>query len=457
MLAKSGILTFLARNDLKARCIRSSAILGGTAVVTRAVGLGSKMLLTRILLPSEMGLAVVLMAITTFFEAIAEVGIKQSVIQNRKGADNEYVNTAWWFQVARAVLLYALAVFMVPHACHFYFADKADVLAQHDWPTLRLMLYVSCLSLLFNGFISPRAYVLEKEFHFARAAAIDQGAFLAGTAVTVTLTLVTRSIWGMILGFIGTSLSRCVLSHALAPFRPRMEFHKESLESLLRFGKGVFGLPLLTYLVLNIDLLILGRLAQAWLVGMYGMAAVLARAPQDLYGKVVNPVLLPLFSAKQEESAAIGKIVNRIAFHINLIGVPLLVLAGFLGGTLLSLAYGHEYRVVSTAFSLICVSVLFHTHATLFTNVLVALGHPEKQRLWCLIVSGVAAVTCYPMVIWWGEVGAAIAIVVSHFIGMIVQVIMTSRMIQVSVKSYVASYGARLLLGVVVLIVGFML
>ena len=111
-------------DNLKARCARSSVILGIGAVFAKGLNFGSKMVLTRLLVPEIMGLMVLILSITMFLTVLTEIGIKQSVIQNKNGADPEYLNMAWWLQSLRGIVMYALGFFIAPMLCRFYFADK---------------------------------------------------------------------------------------------------------------------------------------------------------------------------------------------------------------------------------------------------------------------------------------------------------------------------------------------
>ena len=115
-------------DNLKARCARSSVVLGIGAFIAKFLVFGSKVILTRLLAPEAMGLMVLIISLTALFEALTEVGIRQSVIQNKKGAQREYLNMAWWFQSLRGIGLYAVAFIVARWICHFYF-DKPDLLA----------------------------------------------------------------------------------------------------------------------------------------------------------------------------------------------------------------------------------------------------------------------------------------------------------------------------------------
>jgi hypothetical protein len=156
----SGLVANFGGNTLKGRCVRSSVALSIGAFVAKFFGFSSKVILTRLLVPQEIGLMVMILSLTAFFEVISEIGIKQSVIQHKNGANPEYLNMAWWLQSLRAIGLYAIAFITAPWLCEFYFRSKPEVLTCYSMGELITLIRVAFLSILFNGFISPEAHIL---------------------------------------------------------------------------------------------------------------------------------------------------------------------------------------------------------------------------------------------------------------------------------------------------------
>jgi len=144
------VLTNKFRGDsLKARCARSSVVLGIGAFIAKLLGFGSKVVLTRLLIPEAMGLMVLILSLTQLFGVLSEVGIKQSVIQNKSGARPEYLNMAWWFQSIRGVGLYAVAFILSPWICQFYF-DKPELLTLHSKAEIVTMVRAAFLVFVFG-------------------------------------------------------------------------------------------------------------------------------------------------------------------------------------------------------------------------------------------------------------------------------------------------------------------
>ena len=430
----------LVGDSLVARCMRGSIVLSIGAFTVKALAFGSKMLLTRLLLPQEMGLAVMILSLVELLEALTEVGIKQSVIQHKDGGDPRYLSMAWWFQSVRGLGLYAVAFIAAPWICGFYFQNKPDVLGHYSTTELVWLLRVSFLVILFRGFVSPRAHVLEKTFHFGKAMAILQGGAIWGVAATVVLAILLRNVWAIALGSVLASLFCSVLSYVLCPFVPTFVYDRDSFRSLCGFARGMFGLPVLTYIASNTDLLVTGKLLAASAVGYYGMARVLAQTPRDLFTQIVSPVMLPAIAEKQEDSQALRQIILRLTTITAVLLLPLLAFSMLCGRPILRLAFGLEYATVAIPFGLFCIQNVLLIQSTVLAALFFGTGQPEKHRLFVGMRAVILVALIYPATQLYGLTGAAAAVVVACCVSLAVQVMIVRRMIHLSAPDYLAAW-----------------
>jgi O-antigen/teichoic acid export membrane protein len=450
--AVSNKIALTQGSSLNARCVRSSVVLGIGAFVAKFLGFGSKVVLTRLLVPQEMGLMVMILGLTQLFEVLTEVGIKQSVIQHKNGAEPEYLNTAWWFQSMRATGLYAVAFIAAPWLCEFYFRSRPEVLSRYSMVELITLVRVAFLYILFNGFISPKAHILEKKFRFGRAVVITQGGLILGTIVTIVLAFAIRNVWAIAIGFAAIGLTRCLTSYALCPFVPKFAYHKESFQGLYHFAKGMFGLPMLTYIAFNIDVLVAGKLVSTSLVGLYGMAMTLALAPWDLFAQIICPVLFPAFAERQDDRKALCKAVLQITKYTALFVIPPTALAVICSGTILTFVYGAEYSAVAVPFGLLCVYVVLLMQGSIFTNVFFGIGQPAKNRAFVGLRALVLILLIYPGIKFFGLTGAVAVMALASFTALCLQLIMIRKTIGLNIFNYAISWLPGLVLAVPILV-----
>ena len=416
--------------SVKARSARAVMALGVGTVAGRGTRLAKNMILAKFLLaPNQFGVAAIIMSFAVAFEALIEVGVKQSVIQNKRGADGEYLNAAWWLQVARGLILFAIASLLAPWIGSFY-----------DNPELPGMLRVALVAVVLGGLISPRAYVLEKEFKFGRAVFLCQGSAILGAFVTVGLAVLMRNVWALVLGFVAEMAIQCVLSFILVPFRPRLGIQRESLGELMKFARRMLGLPVLTALSFQAPILILGKVVSENDLGLYHVAALLAYIPVDLYSRVIAPVLLPAFSEKQDDNRALCRGIIQATRWTTLFIIPMIAFMACAARELLLVVWKAEYVAMAMVFAVLCLQILVRGAALNLSGMYMATAQPHLQRRFAAVRAALILVFMYPAAVRFGPLGVAVVIVLGHFALLSMQVFEARRVIDLELSRYLRSY-----------------
>ncbi|MGA2679658.1 MAG: lipopolysaccharide biosynthesis protein [Sedimentisphaerales bacterium] len=436
----SNVSSLILGNNLKGLCVRGSMALGAGTVTAQSIRFIRNMILARVLAPHEFGLMAIVWVVMVALEAFTEVGIKQSVIQNKHGAENDYLNVAWWAQVVRGLGLFLIAVISAPFISSFY--DKPELLG---------LLRVSFIAILFRNFVSPRAYVLEKEYQFSRAVFLTQGSAIAGAITTISLAFIIRNVWALVIGYVAEAAVLCLASYLLVPFMPGFKVNREYLGELMKFGRRMFGLPILTMAALQADVLVLGKLVPNEQVGMYYLALTLVAFPIELFSCVISPVLLPAFAQKQDDKTGLSRNVIKITKWTALFGIPVVVFMACCAGGIILLIYGERYIAAAIPFGILSIQILNRSEGAVLATTYLAVGRPHLHRLLVALRLVIIAVLIYPAIIYLGLAGAAVVVVLSNFVAQVVQVFWCRRIIDLKFGDYIRSYIPGVLLALPVL------
>jgi O-antigen/teichoic acid export membrane protein len=394
--------------SLKGRVLRGGAWLGGASFFEQAIRFSRNMLLTRLLAPDAFGAMAIVLSATSLVQMTVEVGARESLIQNPKGAEDSHINAAWWLTMSRASFVYFLIYFFAPAISRFYGNPELSSLAR-----------VVTLSLLFDGAISPRAYIAMKEMKFWKWAAVNNGGGILGVITTVVLSLFMRDVWALAIGFCSENAARCVLSYAICPFRPSLP-HLFAIRDLLKFSKGIFGLALFNLLFMRMDIFVLGKLYSATDLGLYSMAVYLIQTPAGFLVNVINQTLLPALSRVQEDNARMNRILLQVTSATVLVGLPAAVFVMFCGRSLLTIVYGARYSTASTALGLACCAALFNILNNQITMAFYAKGLPQLHRRSVAIMAITVVVLAYPLAkifgLWGGQVACLIAVIIGYLL-----------------------------------------
>ncbi len=404
--------------------VGSSALGGGKVlaigtIIERAARLGRNMLLVRIIAPDQFGIMAITLATIALFEAITEVGVAQAVIQNKRGHTPEFLNVAWWFSIARGLIVAVLGMLLARPMATFY-----------DQPELESLLLVAPLTVVFSGLTSPRIYALQRQFRFGATMWTMQGAGVLGTIFTLALGFYLRNVWALLWGSVFEALARLVLSFILCPIRPRFRLDPESRRDLFRFTKGMAGLSVLTLLIMQGDTFVLGRVVTAQQLGLYTVAIALASFPLSIFSKVVRPLLVPIFATYQDDMRGLRLSILQLSRLLWLFGLPLATAMAVVAEPLLVLIYGRrEFVEAAPAFAIYSFFTIVYMASMVTFTVYLAIARPELQRRFTLVRAVLVVLLLYPLATLWGGTGAALSLLVSMLAAMVVQLLNLRRVI----------------------------
>ncbi len=435
-------ITQIRGNSLKARSARGVMTLGIGTVAERGLRLVRNMIMARLLAPDQFGVMAIVMAVSVALEAFTDVGVKQSVIHNKRGDEAEYLNVAWWFQAVRGLGLFAVAYVSAPWISHFY--ESAELL-----PLMRF----AFVAILFNGLISPRVHALEKNIQFGKWVFLFQGSGLLGTLMSLALAFfVMRNVWVLVIGFVAEAMLRCLLSFVLCPFLPQLTIDRDNLSEILKYARRMLGIPILAIIAFQLDVLVLGKVVPVEQVGIYWLGLQLALQMNILFSKVIYPILLPVFAEKQDDKQSICNAAMKITLWTAVFGIPITTFLVVCANPVLSIVYGSRYGTVAIPFGLLCIYVLLRTNGSILSQVYFAIGKPHLHRRFVALRLIILACLIYPAIVLFGLVGAATVVLLANAAGLCMQVIWMKRAIGLGFREYTTCWLPGLRVAIIVLV-----
>jgi O-antigen/teichoic acid export membrane protein len=418
----AGLLT---GENLKARIARGSLWVGAGSGADQALRLVRNMILTRLLVPEAFGWMAIILAVSTFFESFTDVGIDTAIVQSPRIDQHTYLNGAFWISVGRALGLYALIFVIAPWVSQFY----------HQ-ASLGALMRVAFLGTLFRGAISPRTYVAHKKMDFKRLVIINQGSGVCGIATTVLLAFTMRDVWALVIGFTVEPAVRCALSYLFCPFRPGFALDKESLRELYTFSRGVFGLPILTFIFMRADIFVIGKLCSASDLGIYSMVAALGQIPFSLVGTLMGQIANPAFAEIQNDSARLNKALLKVTSSLGFLTFTPILYVVLYGKDMLQVVYGGAYAKAAVPFALLFSIAILRMLSVPVISLYYMIGRPELNRWFTLLRTVLMILLVYPATKWYGLTGAAGAGLIAMILGYALQVFRLRTVTGLDIRQY---------------------
>jgi O-antigen/teichoic acid export membrane protein len=433
----------LIGDGLRAKATRGGAWVGGASVAEQASRFARNMILTRLLAPNAFGAMAVVMSSSAIVGTLIDVGQKAAVVQNPRGGEKAYLNAAWWMGMGRALSTYIVIFAVAPWVSRFY--GNAELSA---------LLRVTLLGTLFEGAMSPRSILLQKEMKFGRWAGISNGGAICGVVLTVILSFALRNVWALAIGFCSENAFRCLLSYFLCPGLPSLGWDRHAARDLLKFSRGILGLSFMTFILGRTDIFVLGKLYSSTGLGLYTMAVFLVQTPSTFITTALGQTLLPAFSHVQEDRERINRILLEVTSWLIMLGLPVVVVIWLCGPSLLRVLYGVRYVAAAGPLAVASAVVFITILNAVITCTLVGVGRPGLHRLAVAASAVVMLLAIYPACKWLGVVGGQVAALVAIAIGYLLQVICMCRLTGLNVPRYGRAFVPALLVSLGLLGVG---
>lgn len=321
-------------SSIKKQALRGSVWTIAGYGVSQVLRLGSNLILTRLIAPDVFGLMALVYVFISGLHLFSDIGIGTSLIQNKRGDDPGFFNTAWTMQVIRGGGLWLCCLLIAWPVAQLY-----------GKPQLFLLIPVVGLNTVIDGFRSTALFALNRHLAIGKLAIFELGGQIVSITVMIVLAWFYHNVWSLVISSLVASVIQLVWSYRLIPgLRHRFVWERSAVKNIFSFGKWIFISTALTFLAEQADRLILGKLISLTDLGVYGIAFTLSDIPRQillaLSGKVLFPTFLKFVTLPRETFRA--KILkNRQPFLIAAT-LCVVVVAGF-GDKVIPLLYPKAY------------------------------------------------------------------------------------------------------------------
>lgn len=331
--------------------------------------LASNIVLTRLLFPEAFGIMALVMVVLTGVDLFSDIGIRDSVIRDKRGTETSFLNTAWTLDVVRGFILAVVVLLLATPLARFY---EAPVLAD-------ILVYASIVPII-QGFTSTRVYTVNRELLLGRLTAVVLGSQCVGIATMVLFAWWLNSVWALVIGMVVSSATNVILSHLAIPGTPnRLSFEIDAARRIFGYGKYIFLATIGSYFVSQGDKAVLGKFVTLDTLAIYNIGFFFAMVP-ILFAETLNDrVIFPAYVHRTStESAAVRNKINKARFFLTtalILGTGLLALVG---EPIVRLLYDDRYVDAGIILVLIALASMPRLVTLSYEKLPLAFGHSGR-------------------------------------------------------------------------------
>jgi O-antigen/teichoic acid export membrane protein len=396
-------------------------------VVTQVVLQGSRaivsVILARLLLPEEFGLAMMAVVVASLALIFSDLALGAALIHRAELTQADR-STVFW--------LSALIGSSFTIACALGAGGLATLYAEPR--VASLFLAISPIFLI-TALGTTHMTLLTREMEFKRLEMRTMLGTLAGAAVGVTAAAFGAGAEAIIAQFLTTAAVGSTLLWLSMPWRPSFVFSIASLRSLGGYSARVLGSRLLFYVSRNADSLLIGRFLGAASLGAYTIAYNIMLVPFSKVAGPIQEVLFPAFARIQDDPRRIGTIWLRVNHVVGAIALPAMLGLVVVAPDFVQVVLGPRWMMAAELIQILAWVGFLQSVSRLNSSVQQACDRTDLLLRWALVIAG-ANLVGFIIGLNWGVVGVATAYAVTNTLLQPLNAWQTGKIVGVSLRRF---------------------
>ena len=397
----------------------------GASLITWTLGAIRLVLLTRLLLPEDVGVFVQAMVFIALAARIYDFGLNMAVIHRQ---DENAVLLPTFFTLRVALLAGSLGVLAIlsPTIGRWY----------AHMPLLAAVLLVLIAAEAIQGLATVQTAVLDKNLAFRRIAIANVASSITMTIVAPLMAWQGLGVWALVgeqaSGYIARFI---VVWTGSTAWRARFGWDGQVARWLFRFGGSVWLGGNLNYLLDRFDDFWIGSTLGAQRLGYYGRAYEFARYSRRV---VANPILMvfrPTYARLQDDRQRLSRAFFRATSVIIRVGGLFSLLFVLTAPQFIPLILGEQWLPMLLTFQLMIVYTFLDPVALSASHLLNATGYPNTV----LRIRAAQVVFFIPLVIFassnYGIEGVAVAADIMVIFGAVLLFRQSTRIVDYSQRA----------------------
>jgi teichuronic acid exporter len=368
------------RTLLASPLIRNLGSMGSAQIAMRVSRLLATIVLARLLSPLDFGMAAVVLTVYEFVALFTRNGITAKVVQASETEVRGVAETAYWLTwIACGALLVLQLLIALPIAWVY-----------HD---ARLALPIALMGLIYlaTPLSNIQCAFMQREGRVGRIAFAGGLQVTTDNILTAIFAVLGMGMWAIVLPKLLVAPIWVVINRTGHAWRPASTWKPmlAGWQDIARFSRSVIGVELLTTIQANVDNLLVGYFLGIEALGIYyfafnaGVGITLGLV--NAFGVAVYPYLCQVRSDRAQLTAR-----YRAALRtLGCIVVPLVLLQVLLAPIYVPIVFGQHWVSAVPVLMVICLSVLPRPFASTCSQLLKAVGRPDIELRWQLVLTAV--------------------------------------------------------------------
>jgi PST family polysaccharide transporter len=396
--------------SLRQKTLKGGVFLAGRQIVGIFLRLIAVFVVTRIIGPYQYGLFAACAGLFFYFQSFGTWGVDVYLLRKPENLSHEDLDQGFTLLLVIGLML----------GCGMYVLR--GVLAETvKMPEVKPMFGVLAFSVPFALIYLPAMVQLDRALDFKRVAINELTSQTLQYVVAVPLAFAGLGAWSLVLGYVASNLSLCVLTYRSARFRPRLHWNRTLARQMIGYGVSYSSSVWIWQLRALVNPVLVGRLAGAEAVGFVGLAIRICEVLAFVRTAAWRIAMAALAKLSTDATRLCRSITEGMRLQALATGLPLAAFA-IVAPYLVPRVFGARWDPAARLYPFIAISYLASSIFNLHSSVLYLLRKNWSVTAFhathVLLFAGTTALFV-PRVnllgYGWGEVVALASYVILHY------------------------------------------
>lgn len=344
------------------------------------INIASSMAIARLLTPADIGIFSVTMVLLAFVATVRDMGAGNYLVQEKE-LTVDRIRAVWAVQLGLGLFLAVVVL-----------AASVPVALFYHEPRMQTIMIVISVNYAINPFGSLTYAWQIREMRFDALAIVRFCASVAGAAVSIFF---AWRQWGPLSLALGSLASTAVNALLAVYFRPKwfpwLPGLKE-IKRVLAYGSQTTGAAMISTIATNIPELLLGKLQNMTVTGLYSRASGLVLMFDRLILTGISSVSVSWFARQSRERGTIAAPFLKATSYLTAIGLAFVFGLVFLAFPAMRILYGTQWDGAVEITRLVALALGASLPATMCVAALMALGGAARVLRGTAITTGCTAI-----------------------------------------------------------------
>lgn len=354
--------------------------------------------LARLLMPDDYGVIGMLAIFMAIAQSLLDSGFNRALIQKKDRTNVDY-STIFYFNLVVSVFLYLLFWIAAPFIARFY---ETQILCD-------VTRYVSLIIIL-NALSLVQTTKLTVELNFRLQTIASVSSVVLSGILGVIMAYRGFGVWALVTQSLCSAMLRTVILWLFSHWTPIFVFSIDSFKELFSFGSKLLVGDFIHTIYTNMYTLVIGKSFNSSDVGYYNRANGYAALPYSIFSQVVNKVIFPILSEKQDDNVALLNVYNKFFRTPMFFYTPLMFLIAALAKPLICIMIGEKWLNCVSLLQILCIGNVFCPMTAINLNLLHVKGRSDLSLKLDLIKKPIGLAILFaslPFGLWWMCFGKA--------------------------------------------------